>query len=352
MVQGERRRDRRRTGRRADPVPVDGTSPTSARADDAGRPVEVRPAALRLARLHLRTGAYALARVELETAAGSGALDAEALLDLAEIRWRTDDLTGAGEAAAAYLAAGRESLVALAIAAEATAALGRPAEARRLARRAVEIADVSLDSAVRRDPAERGLAGRDRRVGGGAAVIRSRRSACRSPPVRSAWRSRPVPSSRPPMPMGARRVVTGPGVTGPAGERSPSSGPPAPAPRAADELAAARAALAAGDRADAAVRLSVVLRVSPSLAPAVLDIVAAEPGAEFDLIRGDALRLVGHESQARRSYAAAVSRLGSADEAEAVAAAEAAAELGAASPVDGSGPEGPAGEDAPGADRA
>ena len=80
--------------------------------------------------------------------------------------------------------------------------------------------------------------------------------------------------------------------------------------RPADELAAARASLTAGDRADAAVRLAVVLRVSPSLAPAVLDIVAAEPGPEFDLIRGDALRLVGHESQARRSYAAAVSRLG------------------------------------------
>ncbi len=89
-----------------------------------------------------------------------------------------------------------------------------------------------------------------------------------------------------------------------------SVGPPASAPRAADELAAARAALAAGDRADAAVRLAVVLRVSPSLAPAVLDVAAAEPGPEFDLVRGDALRLVGHESQARRSYAAAVSRLG------------------------------------------
>ena len=114
-------------------------------APEAEPPPE-RPAELRLARLHLRTGSYALARVELETAAGSGTLDADAMLDLAEIRWRTDDLTGAGEAAAAYLAAGRESLIALAIAAEATAALGRPAEAGRLARRAVEIAEVPLDT--------------------------------------------------------------------------------------------------------------------------------------------------------------------------------------------------------------
>ncbi|MDQ2965800.1 MAG: hypothetical protein M3R57_08135, partial [Chloroflexota bacterium] len=53
-----------------------------------------RPTALRMARLHLRTGLLALARVELETLAGEGTLDDEALLDLAEVRWRTDDLTG------------------------------------------------------------------------------------------------------------------------------------------------------------------------------------------------------------------------------------------------------------------
>jgi hypothetical protein len=296
VVQGERRRDRRRTVRRPDPSSAEVGGPAA-----TGAPAEVpeRPAALRLARLHLRAGSYALARVELETAAGSGTLDADAMLDLAEIRWRTDDLTGAGEAAAAYLAAGRESLVALAIAAEATSALGRPAEGRRLARRAVEIADVPLDTlfaGIRRSevwPTEAVATGTDTAAHPVAPV---------GVPLPAGAVVAPVDGEAGPGPVvvaaAAAAVVAAPG------------GPGAPAQRPADELAAARASLTAGDRADAAVRLAVVLRVSPSLAPAVLDIVAAEPGPEFDLIRGDALRLVGHESQARRSYAAAVSRLG------------------------------------------
>ena len=112
-------------------------------ADDDG--TGQRPSELRLARLHLRTGAYGLARAELETLAGAGALDDEALLDLAEVRWRTDDLTGAGEAAAAYIAGGHIALIALVVAAEATAALGRPGEARRLAGRALELVDGAID---------------------------------------------------------------------------------------------------------------------------------------------------------------------------------------------------------------
>jgi hypothetical protein len=51
--------------------------------------------------------------------------------------------------------------------------------------------------------------------------------------------------------------------------------------------------------------LSVVLRLSPFLAPAVLDVAGTEPGPDFDLVRGDALRLVGREKQARQSFAAA-----------------------------------------------
>src|SRR5450755_2885672 len=105
-----------------------------------------RPLELRLAAIHLRTGALALARAELETSAGRGELDDAALLDLAEVRWRTDDVTGAGEAAAAYFATGREDTLALVIATEATASLGRSTEARRLATRALARGDVPLDS--------------------------------------------------------------------------------------------------------------------------------------------------------------------------------------------------------------
>ncbi|MDP9482523.1 MAG: hypothetical protein M3P84_04785, partial [Chloroflexota bacterium] len=104
-----------------------------------------RTADQRLATLHLRTGSLSLARAELETMAGDGVLDDEALIDLAEVRWRTGDLPGAGEAADAYLEAGHETTLGLVIAAEAQAALGRPSEARRLADRAIERADRSLD---------------------------------------------------------------------------------------------------------------------------------------------------------------------------------------------------------------
>src|SRR3989442_2906810 len=118
-------------------------------ADETPTP---RPVDLRLASIHLRTGSFALARAELETMAGHGSLDDDGLLDLAEVRWRTGDLPGAGEAAAAFLASGRDSILALVIAAEATAALGRPGEARRLAGRALEAADGSLEPLFARQP--------------------------------------------------------------------------------------------------------------------------------------------------------------------------------------------------------
>ena len=71
-----------------------------------------RSSDLALARLHLRLGSLGLARAELEGMAGSGVLDDEGLVDLAEARWRTGDLAGAGEAASAALAAGNEAVVA------------------------------------------------------------------------------------------------------------------------------------------------------------------------------------------------------------------------------------------------
>ena len=246
------------------------------------RPGGDRPVALRLARLHLRTGSYALARVELETAAGAGTLDEEALLDLAEVRWRTDDLTGAGEAAAAYIASGRVALIALVVAAEATAALGRPTEARRLAGLALERADGSMDDV---------FAGMPRSDVWPARAVE--RVALAPPPVAGE-------------PAGAGGVGAGAEVAVPMAsmfDAGRAGGEPMPDP--GGELDAARVALAAGDIAGAAIRLSVVLRLAPTLAPAVLDVAAGQSGPEFDLVRGDALRLVGRESQAQRAFASA-----------------------------------------------
>jgi hypothetical protein len=258
-----------------------------------------RSAALRLARLHLRTGGFALARAELETLAGAGSLDDEALLDLAEIRWRTGDLPGAGEAAVAYLATGREALVALVIASEATASLARPTEARRLAARAIELAD---------EPLDRLFAGMTRSTVWPAEVA-ERSAPLARPQHEAAARSTDAAAPKAagadwtygldapdPHPVEVDDAASGPGASD-------------PMPDPAAELAAARSALMEGDRVGAAVRLAVVLRFAPALAPAVLDVVAAEPGPAYDLVRGDALRLVGHETQARRSYATAVASL-------------------------------------------
>ncbi len=174
------------------------------------------------------------------------------------------------------------------IVAEAVAALGRPTEARRLANRAAELIGGPLDPYFAGmphsdvwpvQPAERSAV-----VGAGAAaagVTDEARSSAGDPgPATGAG---PAASTRDLPGSVSAAAVLDPGA----------------------ELAAARAAIAAGDRDGAAIRLAVVLRLTPALAPAVLDIVGAESGPGFDLVRGDALRLVGRESQARRSYAAA-----------------------------------------------
>src|SRR5829696_7467939 len=100
---------------------------------------------LRLARLHLRMGQLGLARAELESLAGSADLGEDGLLALAEVRWRTADLTGAGEAADAYLSGGGDAAIGFVIAAEAMVAAGHTTEARDLAARALDAADVPID---------------------------------------------------------------------------------------------------------------------------------------------------------------------------------------------------------------
>jgi len=269
----------------AGPKPVSRSRPADAELDR------------RLARLHLRMGHLGLARAELEALAGSGDLGPEGLLGLAEARWRTGDLTGAGEAAQAHLAAGGDSIVALVIAAEATAAVGRPGEARRLAGRALERSDSSLEQIFAgmprsliwpADPSEAGqptgmlfpLDGEDQSTGDGA----------------------PPPDADGPA---AELVPTGPGFWDTddqlAGEMSD--------PQA--ELEAAAAALTAGHRAGVAVRLAIILRLAPDLAQGVLEAIARSPSlsSELELVRGDAYRLAGHEEDAQRAYAAAAAAL-------------------------------------------
>jgi hypothetical protein len=104
-------------------------------------------AALLLAHLHLRLGSLTLARAELETLAGRDALDEAGLVDLAEARWRTGDVIGAGEVAAIVLGDGDDGpLLLLVVAAEAALVHGRPSEARRYATKAATMAGGDVDA--------------------------------------------------------------------------------------------------------------------------------------------------------------------------------------------------------------
>lgn len=240
-----------------------------------------RSPALRAARIHLRTGSLALARAELESLAGAGDLDDDGLLDLAEVRWRTGDVSGAGEAANVFLSTGRETTLALAIAAEATIALGRPSEARRLVGRALEAADGSLDEIFAGMP--------------------------RSP----IWPHDPGATAQPVGTLfGGERAVAPDRPTEPPGLWDRHGGHAAPTVGLPDPrtlLDDGRLALEAGDTAGAAVRFALALRVAPALAPAVLDALDGASGPVADLVRGDAYRAAGHEADAMRAYAAAAS---------------------------------------------
>lgn len=264
-----------------------------------------RPIELALARAHLRLGSLALARVELEILARRGALDLPGQVDLAEVRWRTGDLAGAGEAANAALSAGEETPIALAVAAEAAAALGRPNEARRLAGRVMDRA---------RGPIDALFAGMPR-----SAVWPA--DAAEPPPTAGTL------FHHEPGPVPNRRVGDiDPGVvaaraTGPDDRRGSAAattltlgfwdadrGTTAPAaalPDPGSELEAARAALGSGSNDEAVLRFALALRLAPALAPAILEATDGLVGPAISVVRGDAYRLVGLETEAKRAYAAA-----------------------------------------------
>lgn len=246
-------RHTRRTGRAA---AVDAPVPADVSGSAPGRPV-----ALRLARLHLRMGQLPLARAQLEALAGRAALDEAALLDLAEARWRTGDLAGAGEAATALLARGRDDALALVIAAEAVAGEGRPGEARRLVARALVLHAGSLEPIFAGMP--------------------------RSP----IW---PEDAGTPPEPE------ADPSPAGAARHAQPEADPGSPASAAAAEsFAGGRAALAGDNVGIAALRLGVALRLDPGFAEVVLEAVGAwDRDPALALVAGDALRLLGREAEA------------------------------------------------------
>lgn len=267
---------------------------------DAGPP-RSRTVELVLAHAHLRLGALALARVELETMAGLGLLDTSGLVDLAEVRWRTGDLLRAGEAATAALRDDEDLPVALVVAAEAAAALGRPTEARRLASRVIDGAPTSVDAI---------FAGMPR-----SSVWPD--DAAEPPPTAPTLFDREPehpgrvdvgePAGRDPAPMERTRnaPTTSPVALGFWDSEAGLEPATVPLPDPAMELEAGRDALVAGALEEAALRFGLALRFAPALAPAVLEATDGARSTGLTIVRGDAYRLAGHEIEARQAYAVA-----------------------------------------------
>jgi len=263
---------------------ADGVDERDGAATDADGTLDLATltTARRMARLHLRMGLLVLARAELEALAGRDGLDDEALTDLAEARWRTGDLAGAGVTAGLLAERGSVSPTVLAIAAEAVAAEGRPGEARRLATRALDAADGPLSAL---------FAGMPRH-----AIW----------PDGADDASTPAAVDRPEEATGAGDAAGHPARVSHAG-LMPSGGPASPeripSPGAAEAYAGGRAALAAGDPHRAALRLGVALRLDPAFAAQVLDAIedrASEP--ELALLAGDSLRILGREREALAAF--------------------------------------------------
>jgi tetratricopeptide (TPR) repeat protein len=280
---------------------VNGTSGTGS----GSNPAPPRDPDLVVARIHVRLGSLGLARAELETLAGRDRLDDDGIRDLAEARWRTGDVAGAGEAAAAYLESNPDDVLALVIAAEAQADLGRPSEARRLAGRALERAAGSLDPV---------FAGMPRsqvwpvEPGDGALPAGVLFDDLHPGPLRTT--SVDTPSTRPwgldldedeaSEPAIPPVAQPGPSLWGD-DEQTISSA----ALNTTALFHAGRVALEIGRVEDAATALLLGLRAAPGLAPAVLDLLSGRGEALLLLVRGDAERIVGREADALRDHAAA-----------------------------------------------
>jgi hypothetical protein len=300
----------------------------------------LRDPTLHLAGLHLRLGSLALARAELETLQGHDGLDAGGRIDLAEARWRTGDLVGAGEVARALLDGGEDSLIALVVAAEAAAGLGRPSEARRLASRAMALADGAIDpvfagmprSAVwPADPTEP--------VPSPATLFPTERHVISAPATAEVLPDEPdialtdpmtakdhgpgfwdggdeaqaAPAAEPPTssepvttdPVTAELETAEPVTTEPPDEVSTVPEAPHHVAMSADpgrRLETGRAAIAAGDHASAALHLGLVVRLAPTLAADVLEVIGDHPDSALLVVRGDALRALGREGEARDAY--------------------------------------------------
>jgi hypothetical protein len=223
---------------------------------------------VRIARVHLRLGQLTLARAELEDLNRRDLLDTATLAVLAEARWRTGAAGSAADAAKAHIDAGGADDVALCIAAEAAAVDGRPDDARTLMDRLPASDAAALDAL---------FAGM---------------------PRRAFWPAGPVDRT----PLGGEAPIEAGGQAAATGRRIKGQFDPTA------ELGRARAELES--RPDRAfLRLALVLRHDPTLAPLVLAALHLRREPAAALLRGDAQRLLGRHLEAEAAFDAAAESL-------------------------------------------
>jgi hypothetical protein len=320
---------------------------------------------MRLARIHLKTGSLTIARAELEALAARNQLDTPAHLDLAEVRWRTGDLDGAGEAAGAYMDGGGDEALGFVIAAEASAMANRHAEARRHTEQALERQLSELDQVFAGIPRRAmwalpawGAAAPEAiaapAVPAAAEQVQSEVAQAEpeavdqvatepeadavpvelaAEPVELAAEpvelaAEPVELAAEPVELAAESVelepepevepvelAAEPVELAAEAEAEPPAEEPAveAAPndvQATAEVASGCSYLEAGDPMMAALHFGVAIRLAPASATSVLDAIGDRQELPLQLVRGDALRLLGLEGDAGRAYQSVASALG------------------------------------------
>jgi len=316
---------------------------------------------IRLARIHLKTGSLTLARAELETLAGRHQLDTDAHLDLAESRWRTGDLQGAGEAASAYLANGGQAALGFLISAEAAAMSNQHAEARRLVEQAQErqLAELepvfagikrramwdskswsetptvapakpeSVAATAEPEVAESVAAPTEPEAAEAAAAPTepeaAEAAAAPTEPEAAEAAAAPTEPEVEPAPTEPEVAESVAAPTEPEVEPAPTEvaeaaaapvepsaqvpGPAAGATEASTETAAGRSFLEAGDAMMAALHFSIAIRLSLESAGAILEAIGDRQELPLQLVRGDALHALGLEADAGKAYQSVASAL-------------------------------------------
>ena len=282
---------------------------------------EDRSADARLVRLHLRGGLLPLARASLEQMAGAATLDRDAMADLAEARWRSGDLGGAAESARIHRASGGDEPMAALIVAEELGHSDNGQEAAKHAegvyRRvgpALELyfagearsslwpaADDGWMDVHAAQPGRWGLL-----VGGSETIA----------PTPRTWTAAPLEQSGAEPTTDAAAFASTGAISGRGGVVQPGGQTTTAAivmsgRLAGEQLDIVDQNLSEGATGAAAERLGVLLRLDPALAPVILSaadkaLVQAQPDspgiATIHLVRGDAYRILGHETESAAAY--------------------------------------------------